>query len=253
MSLPTPSHTPSAKDSRRYPSAMQIVGLALSVLLLQGGAKLGIKDIKPGSGAIATDYAILTMDYTGKLANGTVFDTSKKAGRTPFVFVLGGGQVIKGWDQGIKGMRVGGVRKLVIPPALAYGANGTPGGPIPPNATLTFEVELKGVHKCEYKILKAGSGPGAKLGTTVSVQIVGTVQGGKEFVNTYTKGGAQALTIGHVQLPPGILQGLLGIKAGEKRRVTVAPEFGFGSRAAGPNVPANSTLIVELEAVKFLP
>ena len=78
------------------------------------------------------------------LTNGTKFDSSKDNGQ-PFTFHLGAGQVIKGWDRGVAGMKVGGVHKLTIPSNLAYGANGAGGGLIPPNATLVFEVELLGV------------------------------------------------------------------------------------------------------------
>jgi peptidylprolyl isomerase len=97
-----------------------------------------IEDTQPGSGAAAKEGDTLVVNYTGKLQDGTVFDSS--VGKTPFEFMLGGGQVIPGWDQGLVGMKVGGKRTLTIPPDLAYGAQGT--GPIPPNATLTFDIEL---------------------------------------------------------------------------------------------------------------
>ena len=102
-------------------------------------------DLRVGTGAEAVSGKRLSVDYTGWLYDSTrpdqkgqVFDTS--AGRGPYPFVLGAGQVIRGWDQGFAGMRVGGVRRLVIPPALGYGAAGNP--PIPGNATLIFDVEL---------------------------------------------------------------------------------------------------------------
>jgi len=104
--------------------------------------KLKIKDVVVGKGAKAKAGDTVTVNYTGKLTNGTVFDSSEKPGRTPFSFHLGAGQVIKGWDQGVAGMKVGGIRILTIPPELGYGPTGTPGGPIPPNATLIFKVKL---------------------------------------------------------------------------------------------------------------
>jgi len=106
----------------------------------QGGG-LMIEEVKLGEGALATKGKTVSVHYTGTLTNGTKFDSSLDRGR-PIEFVLGTGMVIKGWDQGIDGMKVGGKRTLTIPPELGYGARGTPGGPIPPNATLVFDVEL---------------------------------------------------------------------------------------------------------------
>jgi FKBP-type peptidyl-prolyl cis-trans isomerase FkpA len=99
-----------------------------------------IEDVTVGQGAVAAAGQKVTVHYTGWLTNGTQFDSSKDR-NDPFVFPLGGGRVIKGWDEGVQGMKVGGKRKLTIPPALGYGARGA-GGAIPPNATLVFEVEL---------------------------------------------------------------------------------------------------------------
>ena len=105
--------------------------------------QLKVEDVVVGNGAEATSGQKVTVHYTGWLTNGTMFDSSKDR-RVPFVFNLGKGQVIKGWDEGVKGMKVGGKRKLTIPPAMGYGSRGA-GGVIPPNATLVFEVELLGV------------------------------------------------------------------------------------------------------------
>ena len=102
------------------------------------------EDLKVGTGAVAEAGKRVAVHYTGWLTNGTKFDSSKDHGQ-PFTFQLGAGQVIKGWDQGVAGMKVGGVRKLTIPPSLGYGGEGA-GGVIPPGATLVFEVELLGVN-----------------------------------------------------------------------------------------------------------
>lgn len=101
------------------------------------------QDIQVGTGEELTAGRTATVHYTGWLPDGTKFDSSHDAGQ-PFEVVVGQGQVIKGWDEGLQGMKVGGKRKLVIPPELAYGSEGA-GGVIPPGATLVFEVELLGV------------------------------------------------------------------------------------------------------------
>lgn len=105
----------------------------------------GVKyvDLKMGEGGEAANGKIVEVHYVGWLENGTKFDSSLDR-RQPFSFRLGAGQVIPGWDEGVAGMKVGGKRRLLIPPALGYGARGA-GGAIPPNATLIFEVELLGV------------------------------------------------------------------------------------------------------------
>ncbi len=97
-------------------------------------------DVTVGDGASPEQGDEVVVHYTGRLTNGTVFDSSYDRGE-PFRFTLGGGQVIQGWDEGVASMQVGGKRILVIPPELGYGSRGA-GGVIPPNATLEFEVEL---------------------------------------------------------------------------------------------------------------
>jgi ketosteroid isomerase-like protein len=104
---------------------------------------LRIEDLVDGTGQAAMYGQKLTVHYTGWLSNGQKFDSSLDRGQ-PFEFVLGQGRVIKGWEEGLLGMKVGGKRRLTIPPALGYGARGA-GSAVPPNATLIFEVELLGV------------------------------------------------------------------------------------------------------------
>jgi len=105
---------------------------------------LQIKDTTVGTGAEAVDGKSVSVLYTGKLADGTVFDSTSNRNNQPFTFNLGEGQVIKGWDEGVAGMKVGGTRELVMPPSLGYGSQSV--GSIPPNSTLYFTVTLQSVN-----------------------------------------------------------------------------------------------------------
>lgn len=140
---PSPSPSPGADDFNS--------GAGLPVVTYPDGLKY--IDLQVGTGAVAVSGKQVTMQYTGWLSSGPPpFDTSRQPGRPPFVLTLGAGQVISGWDEGIQGMKVGGKRKLILPAALGYGANGqtdqqTGAVVIPPNATLVFEVELMKVEK----------------------------------------------------------------------------------------------------------
>jgi FKBP-type peptidyl-prolyl cis-trans isomerase FkpA len=107
-------------------------------------AQMNIEELAEGNGTLAVSGRKVAVHYTGWLTDGKKFDSSKDRGK-PFEFTLGAGEVIKGWDEGVKGMKVGGKRKLTIPPHLGYGARGA-GGVIPGNATLIFEVELLKVY-----------------------------------------------------------------------------------------------------------
>lgn len=123
------------------------VGFAVAGKTVKTASGLVYEDLKVGAGAVAVAGKTVSVHYTGWLqtngAKGAKFDSSVDRGK-PFDFPLGAGRVIKGWDEGVAGMKIGGKRVLTIPPQLGYGARGA-GGAIPPNATLIFEVELLGV------------------------------------------------------------------------------------------------------------
>ena len=112
----------------------------VEILLITTGSGLRYQDLKVGNGMTAQRGAVAEVHFEGYLTNGKRFDSSRDR-QLPFSFKLGAGAVIKGWEEGIVGMKVGGKRKLIIPPELGYGARGA-GGVIPPNSTLVFEVEL---------------------------------------------------------------------------------------------------------------
>ncbi|CAN5149065.1 hypothetical protein BH11PSE11_BH11PSE11_06520 [soil metagenome] len=137
---------PATTTAASAPPAVAAVPAAKSLVKTASG--LQYEEVTVGTGEPAKAGANVSVHYTGWLQNpdgsaGKKFDSSKDRG-TPFKFPLGGGRVIKGWDEGVQGMKVGGVRRLVIPADLGYGERGA-GGVIPPNATLIFEVELLGI------------------------------------------------------------------------------------------------------------
>ncbi len=143
---PAPSNEPTqltatpTSSEPADPSRADDAGTGEIELSKVGPGQVGVTELVVGDGATARDGGRLSVHYTGTLLDGTVFDSSRKHG-TPFEFRLGSHNVIPGWERGVEGMKVGGKRRLVIPPELAYGERGA-GGVIPPNATLVFEIEL---------------------------------------------------------------------------------------------------------------
>ena len=137
----TASSSPAPAATAKAPAEAPAPAGSPQEVVLGNGLKY--VDVKVGDGPIAEAGMTAIVHYTGWLVDGTKFDSSLDRGQ-PFSFALGQGQVIPGWDQGVKGMRVGGKRKLTIPPELGYGERGAPPA-IPPNATLVFDVELVGV------------------------------------------------------------------------------------------------------------
>lgn len=127
-------------------SGTEPVATSTAALSANSGT-LMVTDTKEGTGTEATLGATVTVNYVGRFENGQVFDASANHGQ-PFTFTLGVDPVIKGWEQGLQGMKAGGIRTLVIPPELGYGEAGVQ-GTIPPNATLIFEVELLSVEPAE--------------------------------------------------------------------------------------------------------
>lgn len=142
IKVETPAEKPPAPAAPTPPPAAQAPkpGPGGWVTLPSG---LMYKDTKVGTGAEVTSGKRVTVDYKGWLDNGKVFDTSKKIGGKPFSFTIGGGEVIKGWDEGLLGMKVGGIRELTIPPSIGYGDEDM--GDIPPKSTLHFTVELHSI------------------------------------------------------------------------------------------------------------
>jgi peptidylprolyl isomerase len=138
---PAPAEQADKNVETQQPVTIQTDTPGLQITQTMDGG-LEVTDLTVGMGAEATNGKTVSVHYVGTLENGTKFDSSRDRG-TPFEFTLGAGEVIKGWDQGVLGMKVGGKRKLVIPADLAYGNRAI--GNIPANSTLVFEVELLGI------------------------------------------------------------------------------------------------------------
>lgn len=226
----------------------------IALALLTGQGKLISKDVTVGTGAAAKVGDVITVGYKGTLLNGKPFDSSD--GKPPFVFVLGEGQVIKGWDKGLMGAKTGTVRKLTIPPDMAYGSRGA-GADIPPNSTLNFTVTVYriepgvGGQKIEIKELAPGRGKAAKKGDSVEVHYRGTFVNGVPFDNSYDRKQPLPVTLGSGGVVAGFDQGITGMKVGGKRKVTIPFPLGYGPGGRPPKIPPMSTLVFELELVKI--
>lgn len=235
---------------------------------------LTIEEFVVGDGAEAVKGSEVEVHYTGYLTDGTVFDTSKKRNRA-FSFQLGEGRVIKGWDEGVEGMKVGGKRRLIVPASLGYGERRA--GKIPPGATLVFTIELlsvtppppppqpltafegkplstktvdEGLKIHEFKV---GEGPEAKPGDIVAVHYRGTLKDGTEFDSSLAR---KPITfpLGQGRVIKGWDLGVAGMKVGGLRKLEIPAKLAYGERAKG-RIPANSDLIftVELMSIKSPP
>lgn len=268
---------PKSTEKAEGMSKKQIIGIAISLVVVIVIAAIvyfaqpkpapvtGLKseDLVVGTGREVKVGDKLTVSYTGWLLEkypNQAFDESSLHD-APFQFVLGKGEAIEGWDKGLVGMKVGGKRKLTVPPELAYGADGAGDGRIPPNATLVFEVELldvlgpvpatlpaSSVTELKIEDLVVGTGAAAKNGDTVSVHYTGWLENGTKFDSS--AGGAPIeFVLGTGRVIAGWEKGLVGMKVGGKRRLTIPPSLGYGEAGAGDTIPPNATLIFEVELV----
>jgi peptidylprolyl isomerase len=229
---------------------------------------LKIYDEKMGSGNAAIPGSTLKTHYTGWLLSGRKFGSSKDLGKS-FDVVLGAGKLIKGWEKGLEGMRVGGVRWLRVSPAMGYGAAAYT--MIPSNSTLVFRVELmesevdsaviekmdffpdtttlaleNGSEGLRYAIVKPGEGEPARVGTRVRVHYTGWLTNGHKFDSSRDRGQVLRVPLGSGQVIRGWDLGIAGMLPGEKRILIVPPGLAYGSRGMGP-IPGGSTLIFAVE------
>lgn len=217
-------------------------------------AKLIKTDIKVGNGRAAEAGDLVLVDYKGTFDDGKVFDESK--GKPPLAVQIGAGRVIKGWEEGLVGMKVGGKRKLHVPSALAYGPEGRDG--IPPNTDLNFEINLLGMVKAgeesvvDKKTLKPGTGSIAvKDGDNVSITYEGRLVNGEVF-DSSAKHNMEPLSfkVGEGKMVSGMETGVLGMKVGEEREITIPPDVGYGMTPP-PGIPPSSILIFKVKLLKI--
>ncbi len=222
-------------------------------------------EIAPGTGELAQPGELVAVHYRGTLADGTEFDSSYSRGQ-PIQFVLGRGMVIAGWDEGIALMREGGKARLIIPPELAYGSQGA-GGVIPPNATLTFEVELVEISPgppeapteveesaytttpsgLKYYDLEVGAGAEAIAGKTAIVHYTGWLTDGTMFDSSLARGEPFPFSVGGGQVIRGWDEGVTGMRVGGRRQLVIPANLAYGNRGAGNVIPPGATLVFEVE------
>jgi peptidylprolyl isomerase len=212
-------------------------------------SNLQINDIIVGDGKVVTSGDLVTLHYTGKFEDGRTFDSS--IGGEPFTTPIGVGQLIAGWDEGLIGMKEGGTRSLAIPPELGYGEADIPG--IPAGSTLMFEVELIKV-KDGLKIeeIAVGTDKEVQIGDKISIHYTGTLLDGSKFDSSVDRGVPFQTRIGVGQLIQGWDIGIIGMKKGGKRKLTISSELGYGERGAGAKIPGGATLLFDVELLEIL-
>ncbi len=213
-----------------------------ALVTLDNSGELIVEDLRIGAGEpVATGDSIVQVgvNYVGKLTDSTVFDATRGQ---PVQLLLGFQRVIEGIDKGMRGMRVGGRRRITIPPRMGYGAMRQ--GNIPPNATLVFEVDLLNLQRFIIEDQQLGTGDSARVNSTVSVRYTGRLTNGRIFDQSGDM--PFRFTIGRGQVIQGWEQGIFGMRVGGKRRLTIPSELGYGARGQGV-IPPNATLIFDVE------
>ena len=245
--------TTAAQASSAAPKATPLVPLDDSKLQTTASG-LKYADIVAGTGATPGSGDWVTVQYTTTLQDGTLIGASSQSGGPATIPLTDVAMVVPGWAEGMSTMKVGGIRELVVPPALAYGDKGVD-NVIPPNATLVFVVEMLGTKpapKVDMTDLVVGSGAEAKAGMSVKVDYTGTLTNGTVFGSSAGKQPVE-FVLGAQQGGPGWDEGLQGMKVGGKRTLTVPPELAYGAQGNGSTIPPNAALIFEIALLDVRP
>jgi FKBP-type peptidyl-prolyl cis-trans isomerase len=224
-----------------------------------------VDDLKIGTGEEVTRDSVVTVHYHGTLPDGTIFDSTR--GKDPVKFELK--KLIPGWQAGLRDMRAGGIRRLLLPPILAYGSKDRLGEDgkvkIPANSTLLFAIELVAVDNnpqtaapaqekgkpvttasgLTIEDLVVGTGAECPKGATVKVHYRGTLTDGKEFDSSYARN--EPIEFPLPNLIQGWQEGIPGMRIGGKRKLTVPYQLGYGEAGFPPDIPPKATLIFEIE------
>lgn len=233
--------------------------------------RLGVErsDLAVGEGAEAVEGAVVEVHYTGMLGDGSIFDSSVSRGK-PFSFRIGAGQVIKGWEDGVQGMKEGGKRRLVIPPELGYGNRAA--GPIPPGSTLYFEIELLRVVEAPppraegpqslpahafkqsrsglaWADVHKGDGPRPKSGKRVCVAYTAWTEAGEPLDDTRGRGRCWWFRYDHERVIAGLTEGLKTMRQGGVRQLRM-PAALLAGEAPNGRLSADGTVIFEVTLVE---
>lgn len=262
MNTPTPTTGDAAADAEVVAAETNAGNTVTTASGLQ------YTEVRAGSGPKPQPGEVVAVHYTGRLADGTVFDSSRERGE-PIRFPIGVGYVIPGWDEGIAMMNQGGQATLVVPPELGYGADGF-GDVIPANATLTFDVELLEIapgapaaptavdesqyttteQGIKYVDLVAGEGPVVNNGQLVVVHYTGWLEDGTKFDSSLDRGEPYTFNLGMGQVIAGWDLGLRGMKVGATRQLVIPAELAYGESGYGGVIPPNAPLIFEIQLLE---
>lgn len=218
--------------------------------------ELVVSDLVEGTGMVVEPGMTLITQYVGRFADGSQFDSSDELGED-WIFTLGVGQVLKGWDEGLSGMKVGGTRRLEIPSHMAFGRNGQCFSDgtcaVPPNTDVIYDVTIIDIFdEVIIEDVVEGDGEVAEASDVLFVEYTGQLRNGQVFDSTNLTGTLFQFTLGRSSVIAGWDQGIPGMKVGGTRQLTIPPVLGYGAYGAGAAIPPFAILIFEIKLVDLV-